>query len=106
MDINSDNISTHLPPSVFLPSKTLLPRLLSFKKRGSDIKCTSEPRDDGRYTLTASIIEQHEEIMHIELIADNRIELEKMKYNFRDNPEICYKGILALMSGEVNYLLQ
>lgn len=81
-------------------------RLLSFKKRGSDIKCTSEPRDDGRYTLTASIIEQHEEIMHIELIADNRIELEKMKYNFRDNPEICYKGILALMSGEVNYLLQ
>ena len=44
--------------------------------------------------------------MHIELIADNRIELEKMKYNFQDNPEICYKGILALMSGEVNYLLQ
>ena len=81
-------------------------RLLSFKKRGSDIKCTSEPRDDGRYTLTSSIIEQHEEIMHIELIADNLIELEKMKYNFRDNPEICYKGILALMSGEVNYLLQ
>ena len=42
----------------------------------------------------------------MELIVDNKIELEKMKYNFSDKPEICYRGILALLSGEVNYLLE
>ena len=80
-------------------------RLLSFKKRGSEIKCRSSELDDGRFKLTCSIIEQHDEVLNIELTVDNKVELEKMKYNFNDKPEVCYRGILAVLSGDVNYLL-
>ncbi len=102
----SDNLEGNLLGIIRDKSLKSALRLLSFKKRGSEIKCASKELDDGRYLLTCSIIESHREIMHIELLADNKIQLEKMKYNFSDKPEICYKGILALMSGEVNYLLQ
>ena len=80
-------------------------RLLSFKKRGSDIVCYSEPMEDGKHVLTCRVIEYGNEVMSVRLIADNTVELEKMKNNFIDRPETCYRGILALLSGEVNYLL-
>lgn len=102
----SDNLEGNLLGIIRDKSLKSALRLLSFKKRGSEIKCSSSQRDDGRYTFVCSIVDQHEETLHLELIVDNKIELEKMKYNFSDKPEICYRGILALLSGEVNYLLE
>lgn len=80
-------------------------RLLSFKKRGSEIKCNSSELEDGRFKLTCSVVEHRDEVLKIDLVVDNKVELEKMKYNFNDKPEVCYRGILAVLSGDVNYLL-
>ncbi len=81
-------------------------RLLSFQKRGADVVFEDTPMEDGRFLVTCKIVEKHEEVMKVTLIVDNKIELEKMRYNFKDKPEICYRGILALLAGEVNYLLE
>ena len=81
-------------------------RLLSFKKRGANLRCTGGLREDGRYDICCSILERNEEMMSVSLVLDNEQQYEKMKANFYDKPEIVYRGILALLSGEVNYLLE
>ncbi len=80
-------------------------RLLSFKKRGAEVKCTAERREDGGYDMTCCIAEHKEEILRISLRLSGREEYEKMKQNFEEKPEIVYRGVMALLSGEVDYLL-
>lgn len=79
-------------------------RILSFKSRGAEIKCHSEARRDGRYDLVCGIIEGGEPLMEIKLIIDDTDRLEKMKKNFQERPETIYKGLLAIVAGDVNYL--
>ncbi len=81
-------------------------RLLSFKKRGADLKCTGEELEEGHYRITCIIREHQEEILRLSVVLDNKTQFERMKNNFYDKPEIVYRGILALLSGEVNYLLE
>jgi len=33
------------------------------------------------------------------------VQYEKMRYNFMNKSEVVYRGMLALLSGEVNYLI-
>ncbi len=81
-------------------------RLLSFKKRGSDISFETQDLPNGRVKVTCCIIEGGEEIMRTTVTADSTVQLEKMRYNFYDKPETVYRGMLALLSGDVNYLLE
>jgi len=80
-------------------------RLLSFKKKGSEIRHHSEALPEGGYKLTCSIVEERQEIMKLSVFLDNKAQLDKMEYNFENNPEVVYRGILALLSGEINYLV-
>jgi hypothetical protein len=81
-------------------------RLLSFKKRGAELKCTGEELEEGHYRITCIIREHNKEILRLSVVLDNKSQFERMKANFYDKPEIVYRGILALLSGEVNYLLE
>ncbi len=78
-------------------------RLLSFKKRGAKISFQS--REVGsKYEVTCKIIEGGREIFNMTLDVDNKKELDRMEYAFRERPEYIYKGILSLMTGEADYL--
>lgn len=80
-------------------------RLLSFKKRGSFIKCKSTPLPDGSFSLSCRIVESKEEIMNITLKVDNKKQLDRMTHNFEERPEAVYRGLMALLTGEINYLI-
>lgn len=80
-------------------------RLLSFKSRGSDVRCHTEEREDGRYNLVCEVIEGGCAIMHIELVIDTKYQLDKMEYNFNERPEIIYRGVISLLTGDINYLI-
>jgi hypothetical protein len=43
-------------------------------------------------------------IMSTTLKVDSRLRAERMADNFRENPENIYKGVTALVAGNVNYL--
>ncbi len=80
-------------------------RLLSFKARGSDIKCTGNEREDGRYDLHCEIIENRETSLSVDLVIDDKHQLEKMMYNFNERPEVIYRGVISLLTGDINYLI-
>lgn len=80
-------------------------RLLSFKKRGSFIKCESAPLEEGGYSLCCRIVESKEEIMNVTIKVEDKKQLDKMKHSFEERPEALYKGIMTLLTGEIDYLI-
>ncbi len=43
--------------------------------------------------------------MRVSLKLESRAQLEKIRANFYDKPEIVYRGILSVLTGEINYLI-
>ena len=98
-ELNGDILSTILDQSL---ARAL--RYLDFKKRGITPKCEITKLDDGRYNITCFFIENRVEIFRQTLIVDTLDRAQRMKANFHERPEAIYRGVLALMAGNVNYL--
>lgn len=80
-------------------------RLLNFRERGASIETSFQARADGCYDLTCMIHDEGMMSLEVKLVASNSAQLELMRYHFRENPEQIYKGILSLLTGEMDYLL-
>lgn len=98
-ELKSDLLSTVLDQSL-----TMALRYLDFKKRQIVTKCVIEPTDDGRYNIICSFTEKDKVIFSQLLTVDTLDRAERMKKNFAERPEAIYKGVTALLAGNVNYL--
>lgn len=81
-------------------------RLLSFKERGAKLKFDFDTLPNGRFVAKCAISEHDEDIMSVSLNLESSLQLEKIRRNFYDKPEVVYRGILAVLTGEVNYLIE
>lgn len=97
-------LKSDLLPSILDRSLSAALRYLSFKKRGIVARCVIEPCEDGRFSVTCSFEEQKVCIFSQTVVVDTRNRAERMKANFYERPEAVYRGVLALMAGNVNYL--
>ena len=79
-------------------------RDLDFKTRGIEAKCSSARRADGRYDFTCSLTEKGVVIYSTTLVVDSADRVTRLKENFRDRPEVIYRGVHALLAGNMNYL--
>ena len=79
-------------------------RYLNFKKRGVSLSCKIEKLDEEKYEVICVLKEKDTEIMKTSMIVDSLNRAERMEENFRDNPEVIYKGMLALLSGNMNFI--
>lgn len=80
-------------------------RLLSFQKRGAKLKCETEACAEGQYRLRCMIVEGDRPTLDLSVMLNSWPQLETMKKNFEERPEVIYRGIMALLAGEVDYLL-
>ena len=80
-------------------------RHLSLKKRGATFDKSFEPDGDG-YLVNCSISDKDGVALKLTVRADSRHQLENMLQNFDERPEVIFRGIVALMSGDVNYLFE
>ncbi len=79
-------------------------RYLDFKKRGIKISSRVEKREDGRFDVICLIKEKDAVIMQNTVVVDTENRAKRMEDNFRDHPEIVYKGVFALLSGNINFI--
>ncbi len=98
-ELKSDLLASILDKAL---SKAL--RYLDFKKRGVVARCTVEKTDDGRYCVSCSFTEKGVLIFSQSLVVDTENRAERMRDNFYDRPEVIYRGVTALLAGNVNYL--
>ncbi len=80
-------------------------RHLSLKKRGAVFEKSYETDKDG-YLVHCSISDKDGLALKLTLRADSRYQLDTMLENFDERPEVIFRGIVALMSGDVNYLFE
>ncbi len=97
-------LKSDLLPSILDQALARALRYLNFKKRGITPKCTVEKAEDGKYNVICSLAEKERCIFSQTLTVDTLDRANRMKENFYDRPEAVYRGALALMAGNVNYL--
>ncbi len=79
-------------------------RYLDFKKRGITMHAEIRPREDGKYDLLCSLSENGVDIFSTVLALDSRARAERLQENFYARPEIVYRGVHALLAGNINFL--
>lgn len=98
-------LKSELLPSILDRSLSAALRYINFKRRGIVTKCSIERTDDGRYSVNCSFTENKTIIFSQMLVVDTLSRAEEMQNNFYERPEAIYRGVNALLAGNVNYLL-
>lgn len=102
----AESMRRDLLPSILDESLATALRYLDFKKRGVKLSCNIEKNATGAgYYLHCSVTEQDTTLMNVTLWVDSKLRAERMVERFRNKPESVYRGITALLSGNVDYLL-
>lgn len=81
-------------------------RHLSLEKRGAVVDHNIEMVGDGSYIFHCSIKDCDGMAFDLSLRADSYLQASRMRMNFEDKPDVVYRGIVALVTGNVNYLFE
>ena len=102
--IVATELSSEILSSLLDKSLECALRYLDFKKRNIKVSSKIEKRDDGRYNVVCTIKESDVVIMQNSVVVDTENRAKRMEDNFRDHPEVVYKGVTALLSGNINFI--
>ncbi len=101
----AESLASDILSSILEKSLAAALRYLDFKKRGVTCACEYRRRADGRYDFSCSLVERGEVIFSTTVILDSETRARRLKENFYDRPEVVYRGVLALLAGNMNFLL-
>ena len=101
----ADSLQEDIPKWVRRQGLKSALRMQSFKERGSRITTSYSRRDDGKFDLCCQIVDEKQLSLEIKIVVDSVKQLELMMHNFDDRPEMMYRGVLALLSGDMEYLV-
>ena len=102
--IVAEQLRCDLLPSILDKSMTCALRYLDFKRRGITVDCTYEKRADQTFDVILMVKEQDKTIMTTTVNVDSEYRCRQIRQNFRDRPDVIYRGTIALLTGQVNYL--
>jgi hypothetical protein len=100
----AETLHSDILSSILEKSLAAALRYLDFKQRGIKATCETARREDGRYDLVCSLWEKGELIFSTTLVVDSVNRAARLKENFYDRPEVIYRGVHALLSGNMNFL--
>ena len=100
----AENLKSDLLPSILDKSLTCALRYLDFKRRGITVDCTSERLADGTFDVSFIIKEKRKVLWQSTVNVDSEYRSRQMRENFRNRPDVIYRGVVALLTGNVNYL--
>lgn len=78
-------------------------RLIALKRGGNRIKCEVSPCDRG-YMLSASITDKEKTLLRLDTYVTDEDYAKQMQANFNERADIIYKGAMALLSGDINFI--
>ena len=100
----AESLSSDILSSILDKSLAAAFRYLDFKSRGIVAKCRYEETGAAEYTVFCELIERDKVIFSTKVTVDSKDRALRMTDNFRDRPEVIYRGLHALLAGNVNYL--
>ena len=100
----AESLHSDILSSILDKSLAAALRYLDFKSRGIEAKCHYSRREDGRYDVCCTLAERDVVIFENTLVVDSADRAKRMAENFRDRPEVIYRGVHALLAGNMNFL--
>ena len=101
----SEQLQSELLDEIRQESMICAARLLSLKRRGANLKTGYEKREDGQYLVTLSITDAAGVIVETKCAVPSERQAEQICRNFERKPEKTYRGLLSVLTGEIDYLL-
>jgi len=80
-------------------------RHLSLEKRNAVPRYDIEPSGDG-YLFHCSVRDKDGVAFDVTLRAESYTQVEQMRRNFEDRPDLINRGLLSVLTGNVNYLME
>lgn len=102
----ADELSGSILSSIREISLQNAKRHLSFQRIGASVDCHRESLPGGKYRVVFEIREKGGGDFRISVDAETERLAEQMMMNFRRRPDVIYRGTLALLSGDVNYIFE
>ncbi len=78
-------------------------RLLAFNRNGHRNVSSITETNDG-FNLHCGIVDRDKTLLSVDMFLMEKDYAEKLKANFDERAEIIYRGALALLSGDVNFI--
>ena len=100
----ADELKCDILPSILDQSLASALRYLDFRRRGVTVDCESVQCADQTVDVTVTIREKDKVILCTTINTDSEYHARQMKQNFRERPEVIYRGVLSLLSGKVAFL--
>ena len=100
----AEQLRCDILPSILDQSLTCALRYLDFKQRKVTVDCASERLADRSFDVTVTLKEQGKTILSTTVNVDSEYRARQMRKTFREHPEVVYRGIMALLSGNVDFL--
>jgi hypothetical protein len=101
----AESLHSDILSSILDKSLTAALRYLDFKQRGVEVHCHHTRREDGRFEVHCALLEKDTVIFETTLVVNSADHAKRMADNFRDRPEVIYRGAHALLAGNMNFLL-
>jgi len=79
-------------------------RYLDFRRRGIDARCEYRSRVDGKFDLNCFLLEKGEKIFETTIVVDTEYRALQMKRRYLERPDVVYRGMVALMTGKIEFL--
>ena len=81
-------------------------RIISFKKKKATVSSEVSELDNKKFNVRCRISEPSGDIFDVTMALDTREKAEQIKRNFIENPEEVYRGVIAVLTGRIDYYLK
>ena len=102
--IVAEQLKSDILPSILEQSLGAALRYLDFKRRNVKIKSEAKSRADHTVDVTLTVTEDGKALFRTTVNVDSERRAEQIRENFRARPEVIYRGVIALLSGKMDYL--
>ena len=102
--IVAEQLRSDILPAVLDQSMTYALRYLDFQRRGVSVDCTAERRADSTFDVILTLKEKDKILFETKINVDSEYRAHQMRKTFRDRPDVVYRGVVALLTGKVDYL--
>ncbi len=102
----ANELQSELLDTIRRESATAAARILSLHRRGASVSTDITEREDGKLEVTLSITDRDGILLKTSCTTSSRRTAEQIVRNFTERPEQAYRGILSVLTGEVDYLLR
>ena len=86
-----------LPYSVRVKCDRNVAKLNGRLRRDAQVRATVEPREDGAFTLTLALDDEHGNLLTLQLLTASEQQCSRLADRFKAHPEQIYNGVLEVL---------